>query len=98
VIETCKKKKNRKAVDRGRSPASVLIPTGTTGDFDRSSNAKSEGVLEGGSTSGKQTKTMRGAEEAPVRALKWWHILRQTLSRSIERDEDQRPKNNELAS
>lgn len=39
-----KKKKNRKAVDRGRTPASVQVPTGTTGDFDPSSNAKNEGV------------------------------------------------------
>lgn len=41
LIETCQKK-NRKAVNRGRSPASVQVPTGTTGDFDQSSNAKNE--------------------------------------------------------
>jgi hypothetical protein len=35
---------------------------------------------------------MRGAEDTPGRAFKWWHILKQTLSRSTERDEDQRPK------
>jgi hypothetical protein len=39
-----KKKKTEKAVDRGRSPTSVRILTGTTGDFDRSSNAMNEGV------------------------------------------------------